>query len=238
MFCGALTRSTFAFGEAVVAMPLLAMLPIGLHTAVPLVGLVGLSVALITMVFRGWRNIVRTELVPLATASLLGVPVGLILLRTMPAGPVLAALGAVLVLYGGYSLAQELAVVRTARPGLSTQRWAPAFGFLSGLLGSAYNFNGAPVAVYGSLRGWDPERFRGTLQTHFLVTGLLIVAGQGLSGLWTADVVKLYLLSTPIIALAVVVGAWLRQRLPVAPFRRYVLGLIMVLGALMLVKVT
>ncbi len=37
---------------------------------------------------------------------------GLIFLRTMPAGPVLAGLGTVLVLYGRYSLAPELAVVR------------------------------------------------------------------------------------------------------------------------------
>ncbi len=217
-------------------MPLLAMLPVGLHTAVPLMGLVGLTVALLSVVLGGWRHIDRPELVLLGTAALLGVPVGLILLRTLPAGSVSAALGAVLVLYGGYSLAEELANLRAVHLQISNRRWAPAFGLLSGLLGSAYNFNGVPVAVYGSLRGWDPDRFRGTLQAHFLVTGLLIVVGQGLSGLWAGEVFKLYLLSIPGIALAVLVGTKLRQRLPVAPFRRYVLGLIVALGALMLVK--
>ncbi len=217
-------------------MPLLAMLPIGLHTAVPLMGLVGLTVALLTVVQGGWRHIDRPALVRLGAAALLGVPFGLILLRTLPAGPVTTGLGAVLVLYGGYSLAEQFTNLRAVHLQTANERWAPAFGFVSGLLGSAYNFNGAPVAVYGSLRGWDPDRFRGTLQAHFLITGLLIVVGQGLSGLWTDEVFKLYLLSIPGIVLAVLVGAQLRRRLAVASFRRYVLALIVGLGALMLVR--
>lgn len=217
-------------------MPLLVMLPIGLHIAVPLMGLVGLTVALLTVIQGGWRHVNRPELFRLGAGALLGVPVGLIFLRILSAGPASAALGAVLILYGAYSLAEELALLRAVPMQISTQRWAPAFGLLSGMLGSAYNFTGVPVAVYGSLRGWEPDRFRGTLQAHFLIIGMLIVAGQGVWGLWSGEVLWLYLLSLPAIAMAVLIGTRLRQRLPVAPFRRYVLGLIVALGTLMLVK--
>jgi len=59
VFLGALTRTAFGFGEAVVSMPLLTLLPISLHTAVSLMGFVGLTVALVA-VGTGWRHIDRT----------------------------------------------------------------------------------------------------------------------------------------------------------------------------------
>lgn len=46
---GALTRATFGFGEAVVAMPLLPLLPIGLPTAASQMGLVGLTIAVVSL---------------------------------------------------------------------------------------------------------------------------------------------------------------------------------------------
>jgi hypothetical protein len=39
-----------------------------------------------------------------------------------------------------------------------------------------------PLVVYGSLRGWPPERFRATLQGYFLPASLLGLAGPAL---WT-----------------------------------------------------
>jgi uncharacterized membrane protein YfcA len=58
IFIGALTRATFGFGEAVVSMPLLALLPTGLHTAAALVGLGGLTVAVLSLAV-GLRHVDR-----------------------------------------------------------------------------------------------------------------------------------------------------------------------------------
>lgn len=84
IFVGALMRATFGFGEAIVSMPLLAMLPIDLHTAISLLGLAGLTVALFTVV-KGWRHIDRSTLVRLAIGTIIGIPVGLILVTKAPA---------------------------------------------------------------------------------------------------------------------------------------------------------
>ena len=46
VFLGSLMRATFGFGDSVVSMPLLALLPIPFSSAVALVGLVGFTVAL------------------------------------------------------------------------------------------------------------------------------------------------------------------------------------------------
>ena len=43
------------------------------------------------------------------------------------------------------------------------------FGFFAGILGGAYNTNGPPVVIYGSLRKWSPATFRATLQGYFFM---------------------------------------------------------------------
>ena len=54
LFASALTRSTFGFGDALIAMPLLTLL-VGVQTATPLVAFVGPTIAF-TIVWRNWRN--------------------------------------------------------------------------------------------------------------------------------------------------------------------------------------
>ena len=87
VFIGALMRATFGFGEAVISMPLLALLPINLHTSISLIGLAGLTVAGMTIT-SGWRHIERSILIWLSAATLLGIPVGLALVKCAPASVV------------------------------------------------------------------------------------------------------------------------------------------------------
>ncbi len=235
VFLGALTRMTFGFGEAVLSMPLLTLLPISLHTAVSLMGFVGLTVAILAVV-TGWRHIDRTALIPLVLAALVGIPVGLVMVTFIPTTAITGLLGAVLIIYGIYSLTQRSFILKDTRSRGIHQRWGLLFGFASGVFGSAYNFNGVPVAIYGSLRGWLPNKFRSTMQAYFLISGTLIVAGQGVSGLWTADVFTLYGFSLPAIAAATIVGTILHRNIPTSKFQRYVFLLITALGTLLLVK--
>lgn len=228
VFLGALTRATFGFGEAVIAMPLLTLAPIALDTAVSLIGLAGLTIATFA-VAAGWRHVDRAALARLAATTVAGVPVGLALIKFAPAAAVTAVLGAFLVAYGAYAL------VGPTFPRLAGQGWALPFGFAAGVLGSAYNFNGTPVAVYGSMAGWSPHRFRGTLQAHFLISGIFVVAGQALGGLWTPRLFVLYGLSAPALAAATVLGGVLHRRIPAERFQRYVYALIVALGLTLLV---
>jgi uncharacterized membrane protein YfcA len=229
VFVGALTRATFGFGEAVVSMPLLALLPVSLHTSASLVGLAGLTVALLSTV-RGFRSVDRPALVRLSVGTVLGIPCGVALLLYVPAPVMSTGLGAFLVLYGGYAL------LPTPRTGDVGTGWAYPTGLLAGALGSAYNFNGVPVVVYGTLRRWPPPVFRGTLQAHFLVSGVLVVGGQALGGVWTSDLPLLFALSLPAIVLATWAGHALHRRIPAHRFDRYVYVLVTVLGLVLVVR--
>ncbi len=237
VFLGALTRTTFGFGEAVVSMPLLALLPVHLHTVIALMGLVSLTVAAVT-VTTGWRFINRQELIPVVIAALMGIPVGLWMVTAVPSNLVTGLLGVALIVYGAYSLSRTPVASYAAPDRVPLTIWGLVFGFASGVFGSAYNLMGVPVAIYGSLRGWHPRNFRSTMQAYFLISGTMIVTGQGISRMWTMNMVRLYVFSLPAIAAAVLVGTILHKNIPTAKFQRYVFLLVTVFGALLLIKST
>jgi len=224
-----LVRATFGFGEAVVSMPLLALLPIPLDTAIALVGLAGLTFAVLA-VASGWRHVDLAAMKRLVPATILGVPVRLLLVTFAPARIITGFLGGFLVVYGVFSLA------RPAETALRNPQWALPFGFAAGVLGSAYNFNGIPVVVYAGFRGWNPSRFRGTLQAHFLVSGIVIVTGQALAGLWSHELVTDYVFALPTIVIATALGTVLHKRIPAEKFAASVYALVIALGVVLLAR--
>ena len=94
-----LVRSTFGFGDALIAMPLLTLVA-GVTIATPLVGLVALTTAA-TIVIGNWRLIDLKAAWRLIVASLIGIPFGLYLLQTAPESLVKRLLGLLLI---GFSL--------------------------------------------------------------------------------------------------------------------------------------
>jgi uncharacterized membrane protein YfcA len=229
LFAAAFIRSALGFGDAVVAMPLLAM-AVGLRTATPLVAFVGPTISILILA-RDWRRVEFRSAGPLIAATLLGIPVGIYGLARLPEAPLKIALGSVILLYGLFGL---------ARPGTRLERERTAFpwivGWTAGVLGGAYNTNGPPIVAYGMLRGWPPESFRATLQGYFLPTGLAILAGHGLAGLWTGTVLKTYLYSLPAIVLGVLLGGLLNKKLSHALFAKLVYASLAVMGAVLLLR--
>lgn len=53
--------------------------------------------------------------------------------------------------------------------------------------------NGPPLAVYGSLRRWSPQRFRATLQGYFLPASLVGLGGYIALGLVDWRVIRYFL---------------------------------------------
>lgn len=229
VFVSALVRSAIGFGDAVVAMPLLAMVT-GLKTASPLVAFMGPTISLLILA-GSWRKIELRSAGRLVIASLLGIPLGIYGLARLPEGPLKIGLGLLILLYGLFGLARPKARIRNERP------WLPwTVGVAAGVLGGAYNTNGPPVVAYGMLKGWPPEDFRATLSGYFLPTSLMVLAGHGLAGIWTAEVLTSYLWSLPAIVLGVLLGGLLNKRIPHALFARLVNGCLAAMGVLLLAR--
>ena len=229
VFAAAFLRSALGFGDAVVAMPLLAMV-VGRKTASPLVAFMGPTISVMILV-RTWKRIEVGTAGRLVVASFLGIPVGVYGLARLPEAPLKVLLGVLILGYGVFGLVRPAARIRKEKAWLS---WA--VGGTAGMLGGAFNTNGPPVVAYGMLRGWDPEKFRANLQSYFLPTGLMILAGHGLAGLWTGDVLRNYLYSLPAIALGVLLGGRLSRRLPQALFAKLVYALLAAMGSFLLLR--
>ena len=155
IFVATVVRAALGFGEALVAVPLLALvLPI--EQATPLAALVSVTVAAI-IVARDWRGVHLGSASRLVAASLLGIPLGLLLLTRVAEPVVKAILGVVIMAFSAFT-----ALARRP-PELKDDRLAWLFGLGAGVLGGAYGMNGPPLVAYGTLRRWSPEQFRATL---------------------------------------------------------------------------
>lgn len=225
LFFGTLVRSTFGFGEALVAVPLLALI-LPVKVAAPVAVLASVVIAA-WIVVRDRHDIEMRSAVRLALFSLPGIPVGLWILRRAPETEVKGALAVVIVSFSAWSLGTR----RKAR--LEDDRFAWLFGFASGILGGAYGMNGPPLALFGTLRGWSPSRFRATLQGYFLVASAMGMVGYASAGLWTSDVTRFFVVSLPGIACAVPMGRVLNQRLHADRFRRLVYLMLIAIGVVL-----
>jgi hypothetical protein len=220
-------RGTLGFGNALLAMPLLALM-LGIRVATPLVALSSFTIAML-MLLGNWRDVELQSAWRLVLASFLGIPLGLWLLQGAPEALVKGLLGVVLVLFGLFNLT-------TLRlPRLTWKPAAFAFGFMAGVLGGAYNTNGPPIIIYGVLTRWTPDQMRATLQGYFLPAGILILAGHGLAGLWTPEVLRFYAFTLPPVVLALLAGNRLSRKLPPGRFDKLVYGALVFMGVLLIV---
>lgn len=233
VFLGSLTRSTFGFGDAVVSMPLLALLPIPYSVSVALVGIVGFTVALF-FAFSGWKDKDSAVLRQMSLATLAGIPFGLLLIRFASQRWISLFLGLLLMAYALYSLFGPKAQLLLIQEKFKHTGYSLPFGFASGMLGSAYNMNGTPVVLYATMRNWPPKAFKGNVQSHFMISSSFILISHFLSGFWTREVGMYYLFSIPAVLCAIGLGNFIYGKIETEKFKKYVFYFIFVLGILTL----
>jgi hypothetical protein len=230
VFVATLIRSWLGFGEALVAVPLLA-LRVPIDIAAPVAVLVSITVAAIVVV-QDWRDIHVRSAGWLVLATLIGIPIGLWLLTRVDARIVKALLALIIFSFAGYSLATRspLHLRRDSLP------WLLGCGLVAGVLGGAYGMNGPPLVVYGSLRRWSAAHFRATLQAYFLPASAIGMAGYWLAGLWVPVVTRYYFLSLPGALVAIPLGRVLNRRLQNGAFLRCAYAGLIALSLVLLVQ--
>jgi uncharacterized membrane protein YfcA len=231
IFIATLIRSAFGFGEALIAVPLLA-LRLPLTIAAPVAVLVSITIAAI-IVAQDRRHVAWRSAGWLVFASLFGIPLGLMLLASTHQKAAKITLAILIILFSIYSLKGEpLAELKSDRP-----VWLLFCGLIAGVLGGAYGMNGPPLAVYGSMRRWHAQQFRATLQGYFLPASIVGMAGYWWQGLWIPVVTRYYLISLVAVVPAIVLGRRINHRLGDGPaFRRYVYFALICVGGILFVQ--
>lgn len=230
IFIATLVRSTFGFGESLVAVPLL-ILFIPAEVAVPLSVLVSTLVAAVVVV-QDRTNIHVKSAKWLVAFAALGIPLGLLVLVYGNENFIKFSLGALLILYSIYSLIAK----EGFRLKKDSRGWLFLCGFFSGVLGGAYGLNGPPLVVYGNLRSWSAKHFRATLQAYFLVASSLGMLGYWYKGLWTPAVTHHFLISLPVILPAIFLGRFLNHRINDGSFLKYIYVGLSCIGVLLIVQ--
>jgi hypothetical protein len=230
VFLATVSRSAFGFGEALIAVPLLAAV-IPLQVAAPMAVLLSITIAAV-VVAQDWRHIHLRSSVWLLLPTLAGIPVGLLLLTSTHQRVVKGVLAAVIISFAAYSL--------TGRSRLElrsdSRAWMLACGFSAGVLGGAYGMNGPPLVIYGSMRRWSAQQFRATLQAYFLPASIIGMAGYWIAGLWTRPVTYYYLRGLPVALPAVLIGRWINHRVSGNAFLKWVYVGLAVVGLLLLIQ--
>ncbi len=230
VFTATLIRSAIGFGEALFAVPLLALF-LPLPVAAPLAVLVSITIAAF-VVIQDWRKIHIHSTRWLLFATLFGIPLGLWLLTSSHQRAAKVALAIVLIAFSAYSLfGRNPPALRRDNLG-----WLIGCGFFAGVLGGAYGMNGPPLAIYGAMRRWSPQHFRATMQGYFLPASILGMAGYWFKGLWVPSVTHYYLISLPATIPAILLGRFLNHRLRAETYLQYVYAGLAAVAAVLLVQ--
>src|ERR1700728_3473237 len=99
---GTLIRSSLGFGEALVAVPLLALL-MPIEQAAPVAVLVSITIALLILL-QDWRKVHFRSAGWLTLSTFFGIPVGRWLLRAAPEAVVKAILAVVIIAFSAHAL--------------------------------------------------------------------------------------------------------------------------------------
>jgi uncharacterized membrane protein YfcA len=222
----ALTASVTGFGYALVATPFLILLlpPV---QAVPLVLVSWFPIA-IFLVIGSRQHLVPGRLRRMLAGALMGAPIGMYGLASLPEATMRAAIG-VLTL-----LAVVAMLLRPSVPVAKEGRFLAGAGFLSGILGGASGLSGPPIVLLGLRQRWEHESFRATLLCFFFILHGSISIAFGGVGILTEDTLGLSVRALPGIIAGYALGMLLKGRVDAGMYRRLAIGLVSAGGMLAL----
>lgn len=228
LFLASTVFCTFGFGDALLAMPFLSLM-LGTQKATPLLALCGFTLA-IALLGSSYKHIRYKEALGLILGSLLGVPIGVFILKNGDDRNIRIAVGCIISLIALYNLLHpRLQELKMAWP-------ATFFGFAGGVLGGAFNTSGPPVVIYGAMRHWPPLVFVGMMQAYFIPTDIFVIVGHIQSGLLNMEVIRLFLWCLPVLLAAIIVGHFLKNRIPVNKFRKGIFIIILLSGCMLIIR--
>ncbi|HYC64846.1 MAG TPA: sulfite exporter TauE/SafE family protein [Reyranellaceae bacterium] len=229
LFAVAAFAAAFVAGLAGFAFGLVAM-AIWLHLLTPTqVAILITGYALIVQGQAVWklrRAIRPRRLLPFVLGGLLGVPLGVELLRVVPAEPMRVGIGIFLIVFSLYSL------LRPALPQLKGERPLAdgGIGVLSGVIGGSTGLATILPTIWSTLRGWPKDEQRAVFQP--VGVALFVVVALWLGGTGTVDraSLELFLIGLPFVLVGTWLGLKLYGRLDEAGFRRVVLIVLLISG--------
>lgn len=177
------------------------------------------------------RSVPLERLAPFVICGLVGVPVGVWILRYLDPVWFRAGIGAILVVYCTILLLSAH-LPRITHGGRAADG---VVGFIGGLMGGIGGLVGVVPTLWCTLRGWDKDLQRAVMQLFFIVMHTLTMIMYTVHGVITAKTLHLFAIAVPSMILPTLAGAWAYKFLSDHAFRRMVLALLACSGVTLLV---
>lgn len=231
-FLAYVVRGMSGFGAGLVAAPLLVFV-LPMHTVVPLSALL-VFILFIFIAIRDRASVIWEEFRLLAPPTVVGVIAGMLLFHSLDNRLLVIMLGVFLILYAAYMLAMHVFGLPQFR---CSQRWAMPLSFVGAFFDTLFGGGGGTlVVIYMHARGLGRMEFRATVAMLWLIEIIVRVAGYGISGYYTREVLILVAALVPVMW----AGSWLGERLgnkvSQSTFSRILAVLLMLSGASLLFK--
>lgn len=217
----------FAFGLVAAAIWLHVLTPLQSATLIVVFGLIVQGYA----VWKLRRALDWRRLLPLVIGGQIGIPLGVELLRWLPASAMRVAIGVVLMAFSLNALLRpKLPPMVKAGPMADG-----GAGVVSGVVGGATGLAGIVPTIWSGLRGWNKDEQRAVFQPVGVTIFIGCALWLGGSGSFDRDTLRLFAIGLPALLIGTWAGLKAYGRLDEAAFRRIVLILLLVSGVALLV---
>jgi uncharacterized protein len=218
--------SGFAFGLVAMGIWAWSLDPVLAGPLVVFGSFIGQSLAMSSM----WRMMNPWRAFPFVLGGIVGVPLGVLLLRYINPTAFKAGVGLLLVVWCPLMLfAGDLPRVQWGG------RWADTgIGWIGGVMSGLGGLSGPAPILWATLRGWDRHTQRGVFQVfnismQFVTLAVYIVSGTIPHAAW-----PLFAVIVPAMLIPTIAGFRLYRHVSDLIFRRVVLGLLTVSGMILI----
>lgn len=174
----------------------------------------------------------RRRLARFLIPGILGVPCGVLSLRSLDPQILKLAVGGFMFLYGGFfSLRRTLPAFDRPTPVIDS-----LVGFISGVLGGAASLSGALPTMWCSMRTWPKSEIRAILQPFNIIILFLSAVIFLFQGNYTRDVTINMIIALPVTMLSAQIGIHVFKKLNDTQFRRLLIILMFASGTILLGK--
>lgn len=228
VFVGALVFCTVGFGIGVASFPLLLLL-VDPQTAVVVINTVSLPMFAL-VIWQTRRHIPVRQVLPIAAAGLVGVPVGIFILRDSDAVFLRIAIATLII---------ALTLLAAFNTRWSLPRSTPigmGVGFAVSVILNAFGVGGALMALAWLSHRMSSHALRGSLSLYFLAVEGAGVIGYGAAGLLTEERLQLIGISLVPVVLGWGLALLILQRINETMFRRLVIVAIIATSMMVLVR--
>lgn len=178
------------------------------------------------------RSIRWPRLGRFAVPALVGIPIGTALVTWIDPATLKRVIAAFLVLYGlFFAFRRDLPALTRPTPVIDG-----TIGFAGGVLGGLAGLSGALPTMWCAMRPWPKAEQRAVLQPYNLAVQLVAIALFALQGAFDRETVLILAVATPFTMIAAQAGLAVFKRMDDDRFRRLLILLMLVSGALLMAR--